>query len=491
MRQVQPSQLQLGETDIANIKFDPRSRDDIPQLLRGLQFLYTNDSIREEVFGLLQQVVPENTDAGKGRPGMHLWQVLVMGTLRLNLNWDYDRLQEMANHHKTIREMLGLGLRDDDYQFALQTLKDNVSLLTPEILDEVNRVVVKAGHSIVKKKEGALKGRCDSFVVETNVHFPTDINLLWDAVRKAVTLTAGLSHDCGLSLWRQSAFNLRQFKKLYRTVQKLKHSTSKDADKKAQKQDAIVAAHEVYLQSARDLIDRVNETLPLMPVSELQIVKVMEIQRFVAHADRQMDQIRRRVVHGEHIPHAEKVFSLFQEHTEWVSKGKAGVPVELGLKVNVVEDHHGFILHHQVMEKQTDEQSALSIVRETQARFPDFRACSFDKGYHSPENQKALRELLEDVVLPKKGRCNKLEQARESTPEFQSMRRQHSAVESAINALEVHGLDRCPDHGIGGFKRYVALAVVARNIQKLGAELRKQERAAEEKRKRQRLKLAA
>jgi hypothetical protein len=70
------------------------------------------------------------------------------------------------------------------------------------------------------------------------------------------------------------------------------------------------------------------------------------------------------------------------------------------------------------------------------------------------------------------------------------MRCQHSAVEPAINALEVHGLDRCPDHGIKGFKRYVALAVMARNIQKLGAELRKQERAAEE-RNNKRLKRAA
>jgi transposase, IS5 family len=94
------------------------------------------------------------------------------------------------------------------------------------------------------------------------------------------------------------------------------------------------------------------------------------------------------------------------------------------------------------------------------------------------------------VVLPKKGKRNKAEQERESAAEFRAMRCQHSAVESAINALEVHGLDRCPDHGIKGFRRYVALAVVARNIQKLGAELRKQERAAEE-RKRKRLKRAA
>ena len=153
MRLVKPSQLQLGEVDIASIQFSSRSRDDIPQLLRGLQFLYTNESIREEVFRILQDVVPEEVDAQKGRPGMHLWQVLVMGTLRLNLNWDYDRLQEMVNHHNTIREMLGLGIRDESHEFALQTLKDNVSLLTPEVLDNINQVVIKAGHSIVKKKK--------------------------------------------------------------------------------------------------------------------------------------------------------------------------------------------------------------------------------------------------------------------------------------------------------------------------------------------------
>jgi hypothetical protein len=67
--------------------------------------------------------------------------------------------------------------------------------------------------------------------------------------------------------------------------------------------------------------------------------------------------------------------------------------------------------------------------------------------------------------------------------EFQAARRQHSAVESAINALEVHGLDKCPNHGIDGFKRYVSMAVLARDIQKLGAELRKQERAVEQRKR--------
>jgi hypothetical protein len=107
-----------------------------------------------------------------------------------------------------------------------------------------------------------------------------------------------------------------------------------------------------------------------------------------------------------------------------------------------------------------------------------------DKGFHSCTNQVDLKAHLELVVLPKKGRINKEDKTRENSDDFQVERRQHSAVESGINALEVHGLNKCPDHGIEGFKRYVALAVLARNIQKLGAELRKQEKNEEQCRQR-------
>ena len=123
------------------------------------------------------------------------------------------------------------------------------------------------------------------------------------------------------------------------------------------------------------------------------------------------------------------------------------------------------------MENETDSDIAVEIIKQTQKLYPDFKACSFDKGFHSPSNQRDLKEILDDVVLPKKGKCNKAEAQRESSAEFRTARRKHSAVESGINALEVHGLDKCLDHGILGFKRYVAMAVVARNIQKLGSEL--------------------
>lgn len=133
------------------------------------------------------------------------------------------------------------------------------------------------------------------------------------------------------------------------------------------------------------------------------------------------------------------------------------------------------------MQKTTDDHVAVPLMTETLTRFPAIASASFDKGFHSPSNQTDLAELIPRVVMPKKGKLSLLQPAREQDPEFVARRHRHSAVESAINALEVHGLDRCPDHGIDGFKRYVALAVVARNIQQLGALLSRQEMQARER----------
>ena len=189
---------------------------------------------------------------------------------------------------------------------------------------------------------------------------------------------------------------------------------------------------------------------------------------YIAHAERQIDQIRRRVIEGESIPHAEKVFSIFEEHTEWIKKGKAGVQVELGLRVCIVKDQFGFILHHLVMQNETDDKVAVLIIKETLERFNDLSSCSFDKGFHSPSNQEELAKILDKVVLPRKGKLSAINQEIENSEEFIQARRKHSAVESSISALKNHGLERCPDHGLHGFKRYVGMAVVARNIQIIG-----------------------
>lgn len=485
MRKAIEKQLKIGQVDIPNIKIDIKCRDEIPQLLLGLQAIYSDPMLREQVFDVLKDIISLNVDTGNGRPGMELWKILVLGTLRLNCNWDYDKVHNMANNHKDVRMFLGHGIFDAGKEYSLQAIKDNIRLFTPGVLDKISKIVVQAGHDLVGNGEDlSLKGRCDSFVVETDVHYPTDINLLLDAIRKIVFLIGKVFGDTGITEWRQYRHIFKKIKKQFNIVRKLKHASAKDAAKKEQREELIIDVHRQYVDMVESYVLRAKESIAAFEGMDIDhVARIMLIESYISHAERQINQIRRRVLKGETIGHHEKVFSIFEEHTEWISKGKAGVPQELGLAVCILEDQHGFILHHHVMEKQKDVEIAFLMTTEAKKKFPALCGCSFDKGFYSPKNKKALKETLGNVILPKKGKLSENDKQIEHCAEFIEARRKHSAVESAINALENHALDRCPDHGIIGFKRYVALAVLARNIQLFGAKIRQNEL--------ERLKLAA
>ena len=476
---VQNTQMHIGEVDVARSVLDPTSRDDIPQILRGLPHLYQDPDTRAKLFQLLEAEMAPQIDTRTGRPGMTRWSIVVCGVIRLDLNLDYDRLHALVTQHNTLRQMLGHGLFDPA-SYHDQTLKDNVTLFTPELRDTINQIVVDAGHGLVKKKDGdVLRGRCDAFVGETDVQDPTDIRLLFDAARKVIERSARLAAEQGLPDWRQHADNVTHLKRHLRAAQSAKHSTARNDAQKEKNAARVIEAHQTDLDVAQGYLDKAQETLAKAAACGgghiEHLAAKIEIETFMQHAVRQIDQTRRRVILGETIPHAETVFSVFQTHTEWISKGKAGVPVELGLRVCIMEDQHRFVLHHRVMEKQTDDQVTVAMVKETKERFANLDACSVDKGFHSLANQQELQAHLTLVALPRKGTLSQQAQAVERAADFVKARRQHSAVESALNALEVHGLDRCPDQGMRGFTRDVALAVVARNVHRIGALLREQE----------------
>jgi len=493
MRKVIDLQPSIFCPAIGQIQFDLNSRDEIPKVLMGIQALFKDPNTRKKIFKLLANILPNKKEDSKkkanpqkGRPGMDQWAIFVLGMLRLNCNIDFDKLHELSNQHKSLRMMIGHDVLDGK-RYPLQTIKDNVVLLDRNSLDKINIIAVNFGHKkIVGHKTGStLKGSCDSFVLETYVHFPTDISLCFDAVRKSTETVRMLCNHLAISGWREAKSNIRKVKKQFRKVSKLKKSTSKDEDKQKEREQLIKEAHADYVDLSNFFLDKAQETINAIVVDNdnyLLCAKIANIQRYIDHGKRQVALIRRRVINGESIPHEEKVFSIFEEHTEWISKGKAGVPVELGKRVCIVKDQYGFILHHRVMENETDDKVAVSIIRETKERFPSFNSCSFDKGFHSPANQKALAEILDKVYLPRKGRLSKEAKEIEFSEDFVTARRKHSAVESSINALENHGFDICRDHGIEGFKRYVALGVAARNLQIIGhmiqqKELKKKRRA--------------
>lgn len=476
MREVKHSDLWLGEVPIEKISFNPKSRDDIPVILRAMQAVYVNERTRGELFELLDKHICPDTDRTVGRPGMEMWRMLLFALLYQGLRRDFDQVHELANEHSTLRRMLGHGAFDD-YRYNLQSIMDNIGLIPPELLREVSRLVVEVGHGLVKKKPGeALLGRCDSFVVETDVHYPTDLNLLWDSLRCLIRYTSRECAECGVEGWRQHAHLTRKARRLFNRV-----STSARWKRRA-------GAVEEYVDYARTLVARAEESVVGLVVLG-NVRGIDRIRHFIGYARLLADQVERRVLKGEVIPQEEKVLSVFEPHTRWNNKGKAGGVVELGVPVCVLEDQHQFILDHMVMLKEQDVDVAVPVVAGCKEMYPDLKGCSFDRGFYSSANREALDGLLEINALPKKGKLNGAERMRESEEEFAAARRRHPAVESAINNLEHKGLGRVRLHGEEGFERAVAMAVVAANLHRVGRLLQQRER--KKLRRRRRLQRAA
>lgn len=300
--------------------------------------------------------------------------------------------------------------------------------------------------------------------------------MLFDAIRKVITLIGKECKDNSLAGWRNKKSNIKKIKKLLYKVQNLKHSKTTNPQKKLLQQEKIVFAHKEYLKLVDIYYIKAFNTLNILKNGDMiNHKKLIEIEKYMLYVVKQMDLIERRVINGETIPHNEKVFSIFEEYTEWISKGKAGIPQELGLRVAILEDQFEFILHHMVMKGLTDDKVALPMVQETKGKFPELTICSFDKGFYTPINKPELENILYKVVLPKKGKLSSKDKEEESSEEFLKIKYQHSAVESAINALDHRGLDVCPDHGIIGFEKYVAVGILARNIQNFGNIIQKKE----------------
>ncbi len=232
MRKVIDMQRDFFCPAIGQIEFNFKSRDEIPKLLIGIQAIHEDKKSRLALFEILNELVPKGIDPKNGRKGMDLWKIFVLSTLHVNANIDFDRLHELTNEHKTLRMMLGHG-EHDATRYPLQTIKDNMALFTPDVLDKINKVVIDFGHKTVRKKVGEpLKGSCDSFVLKTDVHFPTDIGLLFDAIRKTISTVGKLCDDLGLGGWREQKSNIKKVKRKFRKAGMVKRSTSKDEKKK-------------------------------------------------------------------------------------------------------------------------------------------------------------------------------------------------------------------------------------------------------------------
>lgn len=481
MRKNFEQQYTIGVKPISEVRIPDIIRDELPPVLKGLQYLFITPDLNKKVFKILSKAF-ENVDINKGREGMSLWEILVLAVIRNSLDTNYDRLHDFANYHILVRQIMGVytdfgykPVRDD---YGLQTIKDNVKLLSEDLINEINSLVVKSGHTIIKKKEDEkLRISVDTYAFESNVHFPTDLNLLWDSIRKVVDVFSYLSKNYDLKGWRKKKYWLRELKGSFRLSSYVHKNGGKNKEMRLK---TVVSS---YLELSKLLLNKTLKAIEAMsnsPIADVKFtVKMIELEHYKDMLIKHIDLVERRVIKDETIPASEKLVSIFETHTEWLQKGKSGrKKVEFGHNLLIASDQFQFIVYYRVIEGLADVLLTEETVSELYKRFPGLLySLSFDKGFSSKKVKSAIisSEKVEKLILPKRGKLNQQEREEENEREFKRLKNKHCRIESDINRLEHNGLNTCPDKGLSNFKRYAALGVLSYNLHNLGRILIKEE----------------
>lgn len=447
-------------------------RDEIIPILRALQHVYGQAGVRREILALVGNDVNAGSSPDLGREGLSYWTIMVLAAVRLGCNFDYDKLQDLAEQHRTLRLMMGIGQWQDEEDFDWRRIRDNLCLLQPATLERINHVLVAAGHQLAPKAVTAVRG--DTFVTETNIHYPTESSLIYDGLRKVATLAAALAEKHGQSGWRQQKQLLRNAKEIVRQIGRAARAKGLGADRFKPGYQRLLALAEDLLQRARQLL------LTLHFRTEGQGIDWLgeglegpreELWHYVLLTEKVCGTARRRVLFGETVLNEDKIFSMFEPHTELIKRGKQPDPIQYGHKVLVIEDAVGFICHYAVVANGIlDQDTLVPAMTELQARMGGkIERASFDRGFHTADNQKALATIVSHACIPKKGRLSGRQQQEEATVEFRQARQSHPGIESAIAALQAgNGQERCRDQSKLGYERYVGLGILGRNLQILG-----------------------
>jgi transposase, IS5 family len=490
-------EVHLDCLPISEVRLNLDCRDEIIPILRALQHLYADPPLRRQLLALVGKDVNGNTNRRLGRRGMNYWEIAVLAAARLGCNLDYDKLQDLAENHRCLRQIMGIGNWQDDVDFDWRRIEDNLIKLRPETLKKVNELIVQAGH--VLEPEAIKSVRGDTFLVETNIHYPTESALIGDGLRKIVQVATELATASHLGGWRQGRHLLKKVRGLVRKIGQASRAKGAGANRLQPDYKKLLTLAKHLLQQARALLqalgfepdpaaftlDKVKSGTAPIKTAEAKLL------HYVILTEKVCDNARRRVLHGETVANEEKIHSIFEPHTELIKRGKQPNPIQFGHMVLVIEDAAGFVVDYQVVANGVQDQDlVVPVMKQLQKRFAGkIQSASFDRAFHTPANQEDLADIVKHPCIAAKGQEQGRTQQTKGTVAFRKARQNHSGVESAIGALQAgNGLKRCRDRSKRGYERYVALGILGRNLQTLGKLLLAQDKAncqaAKSKRKR-------
>ncbi len=452
-----PPQLSFADLELQfqGVQLDPS--------LRAIsEFLDQHLTLIEQVRKDLERGLK---NARTGRNGIAPSQVLRSLVLMRVKNWDYREVRERINDGFTLRSFTEFDSQPVPKHDAFNRAFNR---LTPETLRDINQLVVQAAVQLGLEDGKTL--RVDTTVVESNIHYPTDASLLWDSVRTITRLIENLQEKLP---GRVQGFTNRT-RSARRRMQAIQRMTAAQRSQQQEpKYRELIRITEQVVNNARQVVEKAKaasagagaDLIASLSIDSLR----SEITGYCKLADRVIDQSRRRVLQGEQVPTAEKIYSIFESHTDLIKRGKAQKPVEFGHKVFLAESAQGLITDYQVLDgnpSDTDHvQSSLDRHQQTFGNPPDLYAT--DRGFFSVENVQSCEKAgVTQVSIPQRGGHKTAEQdALERSKAFKQGQRFRAGIEGRISVLfRGRGMKRCSFKGRQHFELLVGAAVLANNL---------------------------
>lgn len=402
-----------------------------------------------------------------GRSGMAPQEVLRSLILMRVKSWDYRELRERIADGYTLRQFTGFHCRPVPRHNAFHRA---FVRLTPATLRTVNELVVRAAVGL--GLEDGTKLRVDTTVVQTDIHYPTDATLLWDVVRVLSRLLVRLGKLLGRRI-KGFRNRTRAARRRMQALQRM--SATQRRGQQAAKYRELIAITEAVVACARSALAAPRRTRGGDLFCDLAITGLYdEIAHYCRLADRVVDQARRRVIDGEQVPNSEKIFSIFEPHTDLIKRGKVRTPVEFGHKVLLAESARGLITQYQVLEgNPPDEQHVGRSLQRHKRAFgcvPELYAA--DRGFFSERNLTLCEHGgVKLACIPQSGGKRAPErEAREKAPDFKQGQRFRAGVEGRISVLfRGRGMKRCLAQGSERFELLVGAAVLANNLMRIAS----------------------
>ncbi|MGH9255824.1 MAG: ISNCY family transposase [Vicinamibacterales bacterium] len=454
------------QASFADLEFLTQGIQLDPTLQAIAAFLDTHASLVDEVRRDLERGLKHPST---GRRGVTAPQVLRSLILMRVKNWDYRELRERIADGYTLRAFT---------QFQSQPVPKHDAFnrafnrLTPDTLHAVNAAVVQAAVDL--GLEDGTKLRVDTTVVETDIHHPTDNTLLWDAVRVLTRLVRRLDHllPTGVGPFTNRT---RAARRRMQAIQRM--TTTQRHTQQVPTYRALLRIAEQVVTDARSVVARTQRRAGDILTRGAVDALHREITRHCALGDRIIGQTRRRVLHGEQVPTEDKVYSIFEAHTDLIKRGKVLKPIEFGHKVFLAESGGGLITQYRVLAGNPPDQLhvAPSLARHTTTFGHAPALYSSDRGFFNDANLETCQQAgVTLTCIPQAGGKRSADrEAFEKSPAFKKGQRFRAGIEGRISVLfRGRGMKRALVEGRERFELFVGAAVLANNLLKVADLLR-------------------